>query len=88
MSSGRWKVRITRIRRRLGSVQASETAGVLVFCPECRNRVQALTIRQAADLMGIGHEAIQELVHAGQAHTIPLISGGYLICQDSLFPTT
>jgi hypothetical protein len=34
------------------------------------------------------NEATQELVMAGRLHAIPLINGGYLICQDSLFPTT
>jgi len=74
----RLKITITR-----HYVQRS--APVRAFCPTCECAVETLACVQAAEVLEIDGQALAELIAAGRVHTISLVSGGWRVCQASLF---
>jgi len=55
-----------------------------VFCADCNREVQMLTSRQAAEVLETSRQQLEELVGAGKVHAVRTVSGGSLICNESL----
>jgi hypothetical protein len=83
-----WKITVTHTQRRLRSSVGPESVGAGMLCPTCRRRVLTFTVRQAAELLGADEQAVLGLAQNGRLHCIPLATGSFLICRDSLFLTS
>ena len=76
------RITVTTTHRRILRVQP---ARVRAPCPVCGREVETLAQSQAAEVLEISQQALDNLIAAGLIHAIPLVSGGCLICRDSLF---
>jgi hypothetical protein len=76
----RRRITITTTRRlRLHS------SAIKATCPVCGCEVTALSTHEAAAVLEVDDGQFNILVAVGRIHTIPLVSGGWRICRDSLF---
>lgn len=75
-----FKVKIEKVRRRSIRVFA-----VRAPCPLCERQVETLTVAEAASVLEVDAQTINQLVACGRVHAIKTASGGQRICQDSLF---
>jgi hypothetical protein len=78
------KVRITAVRRRAIRV----TAGALLLraqCAACGREVEALTRRQASEILEVRDQELGALINAGRVHAIQTMGGSIRVCKDSLF---
>ena len=76
----RLKITVTRHR-----VLRASVAPVRAFCPVCARAVETLACAQAAEVLEIDGQALTGLIAAGRVHAIALVSGGWRVCQESLF---
>jgi hypothetical protein len=54
-------------------------------CVVCGREVEALTTRQAGEILEVSDEELVSLLAAGEIHRMPTVSGSVWICKDSLF---
>lgn len=54
-------------------------------CPACGGEVATIAPHEASAVLGVSRAEFEGLVAAGRIHTIPLVNGGWRICQRSLF---
>jgi hypothetical protein len=72
------RLTITTTRRLRSSV-------LRATCPVCACEVTALSPREAAAVLAVDDLQLDVLLSAGRIHAIPLVSGGWRICRESLF---
>lgn len=75
-------VKITATRRR--TIRLTPPA-IRAHCPVCEREVGMLTVTQAAEVLEIQARAFEQLIADGQVHAVETLSGGFRVCQDSLF---
>ncbi|MFN7947993.1 MAG: hypothetical protein U0Z53_21770 [Blastocatellia bacterium] len=72
------RITITTTRRLRASV-------IRAVCPVCACEVTTLSAREAAVALEVDSGQLAGLMAAGRIHAIPLVSGGWRVCLDSLF---
>jgi hypothetical protein len=75
-------MKITATRRR--TIRLTPPA-VRARCPVCEREVEMLTVTQAAEVLEIEALAFKQFIADGQVHAVETLSGGFRVCQDSLF---
>jgi len=76
------KIRITAIRRRILRYQPP---AIRALCPICAREVETLAQSQAADVLEVGRQILDDLIAAGLIHAIRTVNGNLRVCKDSLF---
>lgn len=76
------RIKITTTQRRILRVQPTRLCAP---CPICGREVETLAQSQAAEVLEVSRQTLGDLMAAGLIHAIPLVSGGWRICRDSLF---
>ncbi len=76
------RIKITTTYHRIPRVRP---ALVCAHCSMCGREVETLAQSQAADVLEISRQALNDLIAAGQVHALPAVSGSLRICRDSLF---
>jgi hypothetical protein len=77
----RFKMRVTTVRQQT-IVSAIEV--LRYACPVCEREVEMLTGEQAIRILGVDPETLDQLVAAGQVHSIHTVTGNIRVCKDSL----
>jgi hypothetical protein len=76
------RVKITTTRRR--TIRFAPPT-IRAHCPVCERQVEMLTVTQAAEVLEIEARALRQFIADGQVHAVETVSGGFRVCQDSLF---
>jgi len=75
-------MRITTVRQQ---TIAPPTAILRSPCPVCEREVEMLPSGDAMTVLGVDRGALNELIAAGQIHSVKTVSGALWICKASLF---
>ena len=84
MKRRRLKAIITKIRRQKVTVPA---ATFRAYCAVCESEVEILNAADAARILGVEKQTLEELVLVGKVHAVQTVNGNFWICKDSLFQT-
>ncbi len=76
------RISITTTHRRMLRVRP---APVCAPCSRCGREVETLGQSQAADVLEIGRQILDEMIANGLIHTIQTVNGNLRVCKDSLF---
>jgi hypothetical protein len=79
------KVRITAVRHRTIRVAAGAPLLLRAQCMTCGREVEALTRRQAGEILEVRDQELGALINTGRVHAIQTMSGSIRVCKDSLF---
>jgi hypothetical protein len=76
------KVRITAVRRQLIKVRGMT---LRAQCAVCGRQVEALTLRQAGEILEVGDQELDGFIAAGRVHVMSTVSDSLRVCKESLF---
>lgn len=76
------RINITTTHRRILRVRP---ALVSAPCPICCREVETLAQSQAAGVLEVGRQSLDDMIGAGLIHAIRTVNGNLRICKDSLF---
>ena len=76
------RIKITTTHRRILRVRP---ALICAPCPICGCQVETLARMQAAEVLEVGRQTLDDLLAAGLIHAIPTVNVNLRVCKDSLF---